>query len=399
MSSRRAIGLIAWREISQRVHSRVFAFSTLALLLAVVAAIVIPSLRAGERETLKVGLLGRTPAELVPALAQASEASGAEFQSSRYATVPAGERALRDGQVGLLLIDGRQLVWKSKVDDSLKAVAVGALRRLEVQSRGAALGLTPAQVNALLAPAQVSERRLDPPDPDRDARYAAALLGLFALMWALMLYGGAVTTGVVQEKTSRVIEVLLSRVSARDLLAGKVLGIGAVGLFQLLLAVPVAIAAAALVDRVQLPNVVPSTIGWVILWFILGYAFFSVAFAATAARASRVEETQSEQTVIALIPTFCALFALFYVTESPDAWPALIASFIPVSAPFVLPVRAAVSDVPIWEIALAAVITLISTYAVIRIAARVYTGAVLRAEAPPFLKDIVGAARATPGAQ
>ena len=215
-------------------------------------------------------------------------------------------------------------------------------------------------------------------------------------MWALMLYGGAVTTGVTQEKTSRVIEVLLSRVSARDLLAGKVLGIGAVGLLQLLLAVPVAIAAAAFVDQVQLPSAVPATIGWVILWFVLGYAFYSVAFAATAARASRAEETQSEQTIVALIPTFCALFALFYATESPDAWPARIASLIPISAPFVMPVRAAVSDVAIWEVALAAGIMLVSTYAVIRIAARMYTGAVLRADAPPLIKDILGAIRAVP---
>jgi ABC-2 type transport system permease protein len=395
MSSRRAIGLVAWREITQRVHSRIFVFSTLALLLAVLAAIVIPSLRANERETLKVGLVGRTPAALVPALAQASEATGAEFESSRYATVKAGERALRDGQVGVLVVDGRQLVWKSKVDESIKAVTIGTLRRLDVQTRAAELGLTPAQTNALLTPSPVPERRLEPPDPDREARYAAALLGLFTLMWALMLYGGAVTTGVVQEKTSRVIEVLLSRVSARDLLTGKVLGIGAVGLFQLLLAVPVAIAAAALFDRVQVPNAVPSTIGWVILWFILGYAFFSVAFAATAARATRAEEAQSEQTMVALIPTLCALFALFYATESPDGWPALIGSFIPVSAPFVLPVRAAVSDVPIWEVALAVAIMLVSTYAVIRIAARVYTGAVLRADARPLLKDVIGAARAT----
>ena len=399
MSSRRAVGLVAWREITQRVRGRVFVFSTLALLLAVLAAIVIPSLRANERETLKVGLVGRTVAELVPALAHASEATGAEFESSRYATVRAGEQALRDGQVGVLVVDGRRLIWKSKVNENLKAVTVATLRRLDVQTRAAALGLTPAQTNALLAPAPIPERQLDPPDPDREARYAAALLGLFTLMWALMLYGGAVTTGVVQEKTGRVIEVLLSRVSARDLLTGKVLGIGAVGLFQLLLAVPVAVAAAALVDRVQLPNAVPSTIGWVILWFILGYAFYSVAYAATGARASRAEETQSEQTVVALIPTFCALFALFYATESPDAWPALIGSFVPVSAPFVLPVRAAVSEVPMWEVALAVAIMFTSTYAVIRLAARVYTGAVLRADTRPFLRDVIGAARATPDAR
>lgn len=319
MSARRAIGLVAWREITQRVRGRVFIFSTFALLLAVLAAILIPSLRADENKTLKVGLVGNTPAQLVPALAQASTATGTEIQSRPYASLPVAERALRDDELGVLVVDGRQLVWKSRVDDEVRALAVATLQRVDMQTRAAALGMTPAQANALLTPAPISERQLDPPDPDRDARYAAALLGLFTLMWALMLYGGAVTTGVTQEKASRVIEVLLSRVSARDLLTGKVLGIGAVGLFQLLLALPVAVATAALVNRVELPNAVPSTIGWVILWFVLGYAFFSVAFAATAARASRTEETQSEQTVIALIPTFCALFALFTRPNHPMA--------------------------------------------------------------------------------
>ena len=394
MTARRAIGLVAWREITQRVRGRVFIFSTLALLLAVLAAILIPSFQADERETLKVGFVGTTPAQLVPALAQMSEAADTEFLPRRYGSVSEGERALRDGEAGVLVVDGRHLVWKSKVDEEVRALAVATLQRVDVRTRAAALGLTPSQADALLTPRAISERQLDPPDPDRDARYAAALLGLFTLMWALMLYGSAVTTGVAQEKTSRVIEVLLSRVSARDLLAGKVLGIGAVGLFQLLLAVPVAIAAAALVDRVQLPSAVPSTIGWVILWFVLGYAFFSVAFAATAARASRTEETQSEQTVIALIPTLCALFALFYATEAPDAWPARIASFIPISAPFVLPVRAAVSEVAIWEVALAAAITLVATYVVIRIAARMYAGALLRADTRPFLRDVFEAAGA-----
>lgn len=396
MSARRAIGLVAWREITQRVRGRVFIFSTLALLLAVLAAILIPSLRADKDRTLKVGLVGNTPAQLVPALAHVSEATGTAIQPRRYASLPVAERALRDDELGVLVVDGRQLVWKSKVNEEVRALAVATLQRVDMQTRATGLGLTPAQGKALLTPAPISERQLDPADPDRDARYAAALLGLFTLMWALMLYGGAVTTGVTQEKTSRVIEVLLSRVSARDLLTGKVLGIGAVGLFQLLLAVPVAIAAATFVDQVQLPNAVPATIGWVLLWFVLGYAFFSVAFAATAARASRTEETQAEQTVIALIPTFCALFALFYATESPDAWPARIASFIPISAPFVLPVRAAVSSVAIWEVAVAAAIMIVATYAVIRVGARMYSGAVLRADAGPFLKDVIGAVRAIP---
>jgi ABC-2 type transport system permease protein len=391
--SRQAVGLVARREIEQRVRGRAFLFGTLAIVVLVFAAALIPSLGAGKDDRLEIGLVGRTPAALAGALGAGAEAVGATIEPRRYRTLASGERALRDGQVGVLIVDGRTLVWRSEPDERLQAVAGGAIQRLQWRDRAAELGLSAAQAQALLVPQPVPERRLEVADPDEDARYAAALLGLLLLAVTLSFYGQAVANGVAQEKGTRVMEVLLARVSARELLVGKVLGIGVVGLAQLLIGAAAALVAVVAFDQIEAPSAVPSVVGWVILWFVLGYAFYSVVYAAFGALVSRAEDVESVQAPLGFFIMGC-LFIALYATDSPDAWMVRLASFVPLTAPFVMPVRAAMSDVPAWEVALSAAIMIASTYAVIRLAAAVYEGAVLRAGPSRSVSDIWRAARA-----
>jgi ABC-2 type transport system permease protein len=389
----RPVTLVARREIKQRVRSKTFLLSTLAVVLGVVAAMLIPSFASDGDETVAVGLVGQAPAPLLGLLSAGAEAAGAELETHRYATIGLGERALRDREVEVLVVDGSRLVWESEPDDRLRVVAVGALQRLEVQRRAAGLGLTAEDREALLAPQPVPERRLEPADPDEDARYAAALLGILLLILSLTLYGQALAYGVAREKASRVMEVLLARVSVRELLAGKVLGIGLVGLAQLVVALVASLAVILAVDRVDVPSAVPSMVGWVILWFVLGYAFYSVIYAALGALVSRVEDVESAQAPLGWMIVACSLLAV-YAADSPDAWLSRVASFVPVTAPFVVPVRIAVSDVAAWEVVLAVAIMIVSTYAVVRAAAGVYAGAVLRAGPRLRGMDIWRAARA-----
>lgn len=391
--SGRAVGLVAWREVEQRVRGRAFLFGTLAIVVLVFAAALIPSLGTEENDTLEIGLVGQTPAALVGGLRAGAEAVGGTLESRRYRTLASGERALRDGDVSVLVVDGRKLVWKSETDDRLQAVAAGAIQRLQWRQRAAEFGVTAAQAKSLLAPHAVPERRLESADPDEDARYAAALLGLLLLGVTLSLYGQAVANGVAQEKGTRVMEVLLARVSARELLAGKVLGIGLVGLGQLLIAAAASLAAVIAFDQIDVPSAVPSIVGWVVIWFVLGYGFYSVLYAALGALVSRAEDVESAQAPLGFFLMGCLLIAL-YATDYPDAWLVRLASFVPLTAPFVMPVRAAVSDVQAWEVGLAGAIMIASTYAIIRLAAGVYEGAVLRAGPRLSVTDIWRAARA-----
>jgi ABC-2 type transport system permease protein len=125
----------------------------------------------------------------------------------------------------------------------------------------------------------------------------------------------------------------------------------------------------------------------------LGYLFWSVAYAAVAALVSRVEDLQAAVAPVGWTLVLSALTAPV-AGEVPDAWYMVVASCFPTTAPFVMPVRIAVSDVAAWEIVLAAAIMLAATYGVVRLAAAVYSGALLRTGARPRLRDVWNAPRA-----
>ena len=387
-----AVMLIAGREWRARVRSRAFAASTLAIVALVLAGVIIPAL-TDPSATFRAGLTGATPAALTGALRDTARADDARLQLRRYPTVAAGEAAVDAGDVDVLIVAGRRLVWKAEPDARLAAIVEGSVGQVEVARRVAALGLTPAQATALLAPVTTPARRLEPVQADQQARDAIAFAGLVLLLGVLLGYGASIAEGVAQEKGGRIMELLLCRVRARDLLAGKVLGIGLVGLGQMLLAVTAAAVAIVAVDAVEVPAAVPAMLAATVVWFVLGYAFWSVAFAATGALVSRAEEVQS-----AYMPLSWLLLAAYFVgvvaSQAPDAWYVRLASLFPLTAPMVMPVRVAVGDVPAWEQAAAASIMLATTYGLIRFAGAVYSGAVLRTGARPRLRDVWRAARA-----
>ena len=325
--ARRTIALVAWREITERMRSRAFAIATIAIIAVVLAGVVLPGL-GDDTVRLRVGVTGATPAALRVSLRDTARADHARLELRRYATVAAGERAVRDGQAGVLIVNGQRLVWKSEPSVRLAAVVTAAIQRVRAAERAAALGLSPAQANALLAPAPLPAHSLQAPDPDRDSRDAIAFVGFLVLLMVILWYGSAVAEGVAQEKGTRVMELLLCRVRPRDLLAGKVLGIGLVGLAQMLLALAAAAAAILAFDTLDVPTAVPATLVAAVVSFVLGYAFWSVAFAAVGALVSRVEDLQAAVSPLTWTLTLCALTAMV-AADVPDAWYSRVASLRP----------------------------------------------------------------------
>ena len=223
----------------------------------------------------------------------AARADDAQLELRHYPTVAAGETALRDDDTDVLIVAGERPVWKSEPNAELAAVVIAAMQRVRFSERAAELRLTAEQATTLLAPAPVPARSLDTADPDQEAREAIAFVSFILLLLMLLTYGTAVAEGVAQEKGTRVIELLVCRVRPRDLLAGKVLGIGLVGLGQMLLALLAGAAAIVAVDTIDVPAAVPATLASAVVWFALGYAFWSVALAAVGALVSRVEDLQA----------------------------------------------------------------------------------------------------------
>ena len=205
----------------------------------------------------------------------------------------------------------------------------------------------------------------------------------------LIFYGQAVAQGVTEEKSSRVVELLLTTVTPRRLLTGKVLGIGLLGLAQLLLAGCAALVAGRLAGGAGLPSAASAAVALVLLWFILGYAFYSVAFAAVGALVSRQEDLSTAIVPITLVMTGSFYLALIVADGNPDGTLAQVAAFVPPLAPMVVPTRMVLGNMTALGLAAAVAVDLVATAGLVLIAARIYERAILRTGAPVKLRRLL----------
>ncbi len=374
----RRVGLVARREWDQRARTTAFRISTLISILIVVAIIVVPEMYGGGVEpTRTVGLVGRSSPQL-PALLRASgEQLGVTVETRGFADEAAGRAALRSDDVSVLLVDEGQLVWNADVDDQLRTIVASAVTVATQRQMVSELGLTADQAQTLLQPPALPSRSLEPASKERDARVALAVVGLALLFTAIAFYGGFVLVGAIEEKSSRVVEVLLSRLRPTELLTGKIVGIGLVGLAQFTLVAASALVALKLSGNTVAPTTTPSTIGWILFWFILAYAFYAVLYAAAGSLVSRQEEAQSIQVPITAILLVGYIFAL-QAAQSPDGVAAVFGSLFPPTAPMVMTVRMAVGGVPVWQIVLSVALMVVTIYGMVQLAGRIYSGSVLR---------------------
>ncbi len=226
------------------------------------------------------------------------------------------------------------------------------------------------------------------PESERDpGRFLVANIGAVLILVGIFSFGFTVLTGVVEEKQSRVVEVVLSTVRPRDLLMGKVLGIGILGLFQLLIFVVAALAAASIVGDVELPATTPGAIAMLSIWFILGYTLYSTALGFLGALASRMEEASNASTPVTVVAMVSYFVAIFAVVNDPSGPVATVATFLPPSAPFVVPLRAAFDAIGPIEIVLSILITSRAIWVLFVVGARVYAGAVLQTAGRMKIRD------------
>jgi ABC-2 type transport system permease protein len=388
MSGLRSLLLVARRELVERARSRAFLASTLVTLVIVAFLIVGPRLFGGD-DTMTVGLTGRTPDGLREELEEQAAALDLDVEVRSYRTGEEAEAALTSDEADAVVAGGSQILWKADTDPQLEALLRGSLQRIDVQRRAAELRLDPAAATALLAPAKISSRSLEPVTPDVEARRQAAVVAMILLFVAINMYGSFVLMGVVEEKSSRVVEVLLARTEPPGLLAGKVLGIGLLGLVQIVLLGVVALTALAVLPEgdTPLPDIGVGLVGWLALWFILGYALYSMAYGAVGALASRMEDAQSAAGPLTMI-LLAGYFVTFATVTSSDTGPGSVAvGLIPLTAPFAMPMRLAVGAVALWEVVASIVFMLASIFGLARLAGRVYRGAILRVGAKVKLRD------------
>ena len=392
------IKLTARRELVERTRrDRSFLISTLVTLAILIAIIFVPKLLGSDDPTeFDVGLTGAASQPLGPVLTAQGEALDIRIDLQQPAGAAEAEAAVRDGDLDLAVIDGREMVAQAEPDEQLSLLVQAASRAARAQETLQGAGVPPAEIQAALAPPPLPVRSLEPVDDDARSKRTIATVAVFLLYGQLIGYCFAVAMGVVEEKSTRVVEVLLAAVRPVQLLAGKIIGVGLVGLLQLAVIGAVGLAVAVASNTITLPQDAWGTIGSVLLWFLLGYAFYSSMFAVAGAIVSRQEELQNTATPLNLLMIASFFVAFTSSVSGADSTLARVSSFLPPVAPLVMPLRIAGGDAALWEIALSLGIMLVSIVAVVLLAARLYEGAILRTGARVKLGDAWRSGRRQP---
>ncbi len=373
---RAAVALVARRELTERVRERSFMIGT-GLSVAIVALVVVlPSaLGFGGDDSFTVGTADRQGA----AVAQAAERSAGAFDAKlEIREIQAGEAdaALRDGDVDVVLA-GDTMRSNGAPDDKLVDLLQTASREARTVDALRAAGLEDSELQDALAPPPLRVSTIEAVDEQRDRLQGVAFFTVLLLYGQLLTYGYWVASGVVEEKASRVVEVLLATIRPRELLAGKVIGLGLLGLGQLLIIAALGLVIAAASGAVDVDGAVIAAAAMSLVWFVLGYAFYASAFAVAGALVPRLEELQSSTMPLTLI-IMISFFVSFGVNSDPDGTLAHVTAFIPFTAPMTLPPRILVGEATTVEIVGGALVTIAATAALIPLAARIYEGAVMR---------------------
>jgi ABC-2 type transport system permease protein len=348
----RTLLLIVQREVRERVQTKSFRLFTAGLFLLVLGAIVaIDQAEAifGE-ERFQLGVPAAASPELRASLQEAAAREDVELELVEFETNPEAEMLLDGGTIDAFL-DGTTLTHGGREDVALTNLVNQALFVNDLRSRLDALGLTEQEQRDLLSPPDLDVVLQDPDAADAAERQFIGFLAALALYLTLALYGNWILTGIVEEKSTRVVEVLLGIVRAQDLLAGKTLGILLMAVSQLGAALLGAVAGLALVGTDSLPSVALDVVLASIPLFVMGLLLYSLLYAAAGATVSRQADAQSASTPIGVLLLVPYLFAAIFVPENPEGAAAVFLSIFPLTSPLVMPTRVATGDPSVLELA------------------------------------------------
>jgi ABC-2 type transport system permease protein len=385
--------LVMRREVRERLREKAFAVSTGINIVIIVAVVIIASLVGGDEDSYTVGWSTESERVVVQAAAEAGGTVGVTIDARQLGSPGPStpEAALEDGSFDAV-VDGSRIVSKEEPDDQLLTLLQAANRQVRAVDSLEQAGLGAEEAQRALQPPPLEVSTLEPVEED-DGKAGVAFFAVLILYGQLLTYGYWVAAGVVEEKASRVVEVILSAIRPRNLLAGKVIGIGLLGLGNLLLTVGIGLVAAQVTGAIEVDASIIGAAALALAWFIVGYAFYACAFACAGALVPRQEELQSTMTPLTLT-ILVAFFVSFAVLDDPDGTLAHVTAFIPMTAPMTMPPRIVTGDAPAWEIVASLAVTIGASVALIPLAARIYEGGILRTGSSLKLREAWRAARA-----
>lgn len=369
----RGVGLVAERSLAETVRSRTFRVVTVLMLLASVAAVVVPKLVLDQSTTYTLATVGQAPPQLRAALQSAARSGDFAVEYTTRADEAGVRAAVRDGDATAGLAGGR-LFTESAPDHTFPVVVAQAVVATETVARLQAAGLTPeqiAQVGGVRPPEEVAVGRVD-----SEERAAVGFGVGIALYLALTFAGSAIATAVAVEKATRISEVLLAVLRPSQILVGTVVAVGAATLAQLLVLV-VPLGVAVRLGEVGLPPVASGDLALGVVWFLLGFALYAFLFAASAALVDKVTEASSAVAPVTTLLVIGYMLGIIVVMGDPlSGWSTLISMF-PLSAPLTMPIRWAGGEVPVWQLVTAMTLTAATALLLVYAGSAVYQRALV----------------------
>ncbi|MTV25358.1 ABC transporter permease [Nitriliruptoraceae bacterium ZYF776] len=383
MSAGRTVRLVAERELLDRLTNRAFVGGTLFMVLALVAIIVLPTVFGGDDDDRsRLGIVGEAPAGFEETVAGIAASQDAEVILVDVLDRGAGEAALEDGAIdAMLVVDDEQLVTAGDAPGQLLAAVEAGYQQAGLLGELEAAGVDPAQLAEVMAGgAQLQVVDLDGEEAADDGQgtdFLFAMLATVLLFLIVQLNASSLMTVALEEKSSRVVELLVATARPWQLLAGKVLAMTALAIAQFALFVGAGLAANAAVGATEVPGAATEIILVGLTMLIVGFLFYATLFTVAGSMATSIEDSQSTSTplITGLVGAYALVFIV--VLPNPDSFGATLLTFLPPTAPFVVPARLALGELPWWQFGAATVITAVAAYGAIRLAGRLYASVLL----------------------
>lgn len=429
--SMKKIFAVVRREFVERVRTKAFLISTLLLPVFMVGVFVLPMLMGGSSHTSRVAVVDASSSAVGPQIAAvlAGEKIGkradaeARYQVKVFPATEGQLTAVRDGLVaktgfgrkhqadqwsGVLVLtdttlaNGKLAYYGGNVGG---LDAMGKLQRSLTQALAAwrlgKLGIDQKLVKQATAPAdlqtiKVEDGKLAGQSGEQSFMLAYAMG--FILYLAVLIYGQQTMTSVVEEKNSRIMEVLASSLTPFQMLLGKVLGVGAAGLAQMAIwggsaallssqsgSIGMMLGMnAATLQGLPIPSMSAGVLVVFLLYFLLGFLLYGALFAAIGAMCNSIQETQQYSLFVTMF-ILVGFFAMFSVIRDPNSTLGMVMSLVPFFAPFVMPVRWSMTTVPPLELALSLGLMVVGLLACTWLAGRIYrTGILMYGKKPSW---------------
>ena len=358
--------IVAEREVRAQVTNKAFVIGVAATLVLAVAGVVVMAVFGNKAPSYDVGVLSAEGKTLAQSSKQFLE-SDAKVKVTTYDDLKAGEKALKDGDVEVL-VAGDSTGWELVGDEEV-STRLGA--SIATAARGAAVAKNATEQNVDLAAlekgAAVKERTLVKHSEDRGAMHGLGFgMGLLYYVIAL-IFGIQIAQSVVQEKESRVVEILAAAVPTRALLWGKVVANTVLAIGQATVLVVVVLITMALTGQETLVSSVGPAMLWFLAYFLIGFVALASLWSAAGSLAGRTQDVNSTT-----MPMQTLLIAGYFTGAFATGKMLEIASMIPVISPMIMPGRIALGEAPMWQVLLGLGLNIVAAVVLIRLGSRIY---------------------------